>query len=149
MPPPIYCEGTKILHLTLKKKWFDMIASGEKKEEYREVKDYWVLRLLELKEPFSLPQFAITYNDIRPAYHFCKGYRGDRFSALEFLLNEMKCAAFKTFDIVRLTNGYGKDKPTMDVDFMGMRIGEAQPAWGGPGTAIIISLGKILSKSNF
>lgn len=35
----------KILHLTLKKKWFDMIASGEKKEEYREIKDYWTKRL--------------------------------------------------------------------------------------------------------
>lgn len=35
----------KILHLTLKKKWFDMIASGEKKEEYREVKRYWIQRL--------------------------------------------------------------------------------------------------------
>lgn len=34
------------LHLTLKKKWFDMIASGEKKEEYREDKDYWRRRLL-------------------------------------------------------------------------------------------------------
>jgi len=31
----------KILHLTLKKKWFDMIASGEKTEEYRELKPYW------------------------------------------------------------------------------------------------------------
>lgn len=35
----------KILHLTLKKKWFDMIASGEKKEEYRELKPYWKNRL--------------------------------------------------------------------------------------------------------
>ncbi len=34
----------KVLHLTLKKKWFDMIASGEKKEEYRELKDYWCKR---------------------------------------------------------------------------------------------------------
>lgn len=29
------------LHLNLKKKWFDMIASGEKKEEYRDIKPYW------------------------------------------------------------------------------------------------------------
>lgn len=29
------------LHLNLKKQWFDMIASGEKKEEYRETKPYW------------------------------------------------------------------------------------------------------------
>ena len=35
----------KILHLTLKKKWFDMIASGEKREEYREIKPYWNKRL--------------------------------------------------------------------------------------------------------
>ena len=32
------------LHLTLKKKWFDLILSGEKKEEYREIKDYWCKR---------------------------------------------------------------------------------------------------------
>ena len=30
-----------ILHLNLKKRWFDMIASGEKQEEYREIKPYW------------------------------------------------------------------------------------------------------------
>lgn len=36
----------KILHLTLKKKWFDMILSGEKKEEYREGKNYWQNRLV-------------------------------------------------------------------------------------------------------
>ena len=33
------------LHLTLIKKWFDKIASGEKKEEYRQVKPYWTNRL--------------------------------------------------------------------------------------------------------
>jgi len=35
----------KILHLTLKKKWFDMILSGKKDEEYRELKEYWATRL--------------------------------------------------------------------------------------------------------
>ena len=34
-----------VLRLTLKKKWYDMILSGEKKEEYREVKRYWIQRL--------------------------------------------------------------------------------------------------------
>ena len=28
----------RILRLVVKKKWFDMIASGDKKEEYRELK---------------------------------------------------------------------------------------------------------------
>jgi hypothetical protein len=35
----------KTLHLTLKKKWFDMIVLGIKKEEYRELKPYWINRL--------------------------------------------------------------------------------------------------------
>ena len=35
------------LHLVLKGKWYDMIESGEKTEEYREIKHYWVKRILE------------------------------------------------------------------------------------------------------
>ena len=31
----------KILHLNLKAKWYDMIESGIKKEEYREIKPFW------------------------------------------------------------------------------------------------------------
>ena len=34
------------LHLTIKKKWFDMILSGEKTEEYRDIKPYYHLRLI-------------------------------------------------------------------------------------------------------
>lgn len=34
----------RLLSLTLKKQWFDLIASGEKKEEYREIKPYWISR---------------------------------------------------------------------------------------------------------
>ena len=30
-----------ILHLNLTRKWFDMIKSGEKKEEYRAMSPYW------------------------------------------------------------------------------------------------------------
>jgi len=33
------------LNLTLHKKWFDQIASGEKRIEYRENKPYWNARL--------------------------------------------------------------------------------------------------------
>lgn len=33
-----------MLILPIKKKWFDMIKSGEKKEEYREIKPYWSKR---------------------------------------------------------------------------------------------------------
>lgn len=33
-----------MLTLPIKKKWFDMILSGEKKEEYREIKPYYMSR---------------------------------------------------------------------------------------------------------
>ena len=36
----------KILHATLEAKWFHMILSGIKKEEYRTIKPYWTNRLL-------------------------------------------------------------------------------------------------------
>ena len=35
------------LHLVLKGKWYDMIESGEKTEEYRETKQNWIKRILE------------------------------------------------------------------------------------------------------
>ena len=35
-----------ILDLSLTYHWFDMIASGEKKEEYREIKDFYRQRLV-------------------------------------------------------------------------------------------------------
>ena len=36
----------KILHATLEAKWFHMILSGIKKEEYQTIKPYWIKRLL-------------------------------------------------------------------------------------------------------
>lgn len=39
------CVGVKTLELTLKKEWYDMTESGEKPEEYRDIKPYWKKRL--------------------------------------------------------------------------------------------------------
>lgn len=38
-------KTTKVLHLTLLKKWFDLIATGEKKTEYRDFSPHWIPRL--------------------------------------------------------------------------------------------------------
>lgn len=38
---------SNILYLPLKKKWFNMIVSDIKKEEYREINDYWTKRLVD------------------------------------------------------------------------------------------------------
>lgn len=42
-------EVGKMLILPIKKRWFDMIRSGEKTEEYREIKPYWATRFTNAK----------------------------------------------------------------------------------------------------
>ncbi len=37
----------KVLHLVLRYKWYDMIAAGIKKEEYRRMTPYWIKRLVQ------------------------------------------------------------------------------------------------------
>ncbi len=55
------------LKLTIKKKWFDLIASGEKTVEYREYKPYWIARLLNKDGSFR------EYNEVlfRNGYSRC------------------------------------------------------------------------------
>ena len=38
-------ENCAVLHLPLKRKWYDMIASGKKREEYRDHSPYWTARI--------------------------------------------------------------------------------------------------------
>ena len=46
------------LHLVLIGKWYDMIESGEKTEEYRETKQYWLKRILGVSTP-GLPVLTL------------------------------------------------------------------------------------------
>ena len=45
----------KMIVLPIKKKWFDMILSGEKKEEYREIKPYYKTRF---KNAFEMHPYS-------------------------------------------------------------------------------------------
>ena len=47
------------LNLVLKSKWFDMIESGGKTEEYREVKPYWIRRFVMHLKPMSVVARAL------------------------------------------------------------------------------------------
>lgn len=59
-----------MLILPIKKKWFDMIKSGEKKEEYREIKPYWSRR-------FWNTGLSIWDPDAIQTVIFRNGYRKD------------------------------------------------------------------------
>lgn len=53
--------------LPIKRKWLDMIVSGEKKEEYREIKPYWTKRfenyyeIAKLNIELECPNFKEIY----------------------------------------------------------------------------------------
>ena len=53
----------RVLHLTLKKKWFDLILSGEKTEEYREIKPFWDVRLT---PEYDVIKFRNGYRKVAP-----------------------------------------------------------------------------------
>lgn len=71
----------KVLTLTVSKQWFDMIVAGEKTEEYRELKPYWIKRLT-INCEVAYDVAAETYCEkvlYRPYTHvlFINGYRKD------------------------------------------------------------------------
>lgn len=64
-----------MLVLPIKRKWFEMIANGEKKEEYREIKRYWITRfnnqgILSINNP-HIVLFRNGYGGNRPTLQ-CK-----------------------------------------------------------------------------
>lgn len=92
-----------MLVLPIKKKWFDMIASGDKEEEYREIKPYWTSRFMKALE---IPKSGIENA------HKLLARRG------------------KTKDIeVMFRNGYSKDSPVLFATVR-LSIGYGNPEWG-------------------
>lgn len=74
-----------MLTLPIKKKWFDMIKSGEKKEEYREIKSYYDNRF-KIYEPYLSDFESIIFRN---------GYRKDS--------PKIKCYCY-------ISKGYGREE---------------------------------------
>ena len=111
--------------IPIKKKWFDMILSGEKKEEYREFKPYWVRRLLGDKdakiEPYPIPTEPTFFE--KP----------------------------KDLETVTLINGYGHNRPRIIVELLNINANIPNPKWSPPDTKgywFVLKLGKIIEKQN-
>lgn len=88
-----YIEFPKtVLQLAVKEPWFSMIASGEKKEEYREIKDYWTKRFNGNKI-YTHVLFVNGYGANRPRVEkeiedICVGKPKEGWCPSEFLDNE-------------------------------------------------------------
>jgi hypothetical protein len=116
-----------VLCLTLKKKWFDMIASGEKKEEYREIKMYWWKRLVQCGECYK--NFEDSINDKLDTP------------------DNWKMIMSKTYDYVQFKNGYSKGAPTLLVECTGIKIDYAKKGWcpdGFKDKCFVIQLGNVV-----
>ena len=91
-----------MLTLPIKKKWFDMIKSGEKKEEYREIKPYYEKRF----EPY-IPDFG----------------------NMKMQHMEHGTAFWEVADEIIFRNGYSKNNPTIRCKIK-IRKGYGKPEWG-------------------
>ncbi|MEY4246323.1 MAG: hypothetical protein RLZZ245_3908 [Verrucomicrobiota bacterium] len=54
------CYALRVLRLTLKRQWFDMIASGEKREEYRE-QGKWIDSRVNANKEYDVVEFKNGY----------------------------------------------------------------------------------------
>lgn len=79
-------KENKTLHLVLKKRWWDMIESGEKKEEYRTISEYWTKRLVDRQylrsdamntyKPYKEVCFHLGYTNITMKFEILSINRG-------------------------------------------------------------------------
>lgn len=106
----------KTLNLTVKKRFFDMILSGEKTEEYREMKPFWVKRLA-LDGIIDHQSKTIRVNEFR------------YFDQIRFFNGP----------------NYSPTLPNFTIQCKGIRIGKGREEWGAePGvTYFILILGEI------
>ena len=95
--------------LTIKKKWFDMIRDGVKKEEYREIKPYYETRFQNL--------FGLVIMEVDDYYEILQG---------EDVPEEIRREPIQ--EIV-FRNGYSPNSPTI-IAKCRIRLGEGKKEWG-------------------
>lgn len=116
----------KTLHLNLKKKWFDMVLSGDKKEEYREIKDYWVSRFV-----------AAIWTDKLNSDSHKEAIKKGEYKRISW---------HDDYDTITFSNGYSKKRKQFVIEFKGIEINKGIERWGGKRNKkyFVINLGKII-----
>lgn len=96
-----------MLILPIKKKWFDMIASGEKKEEYREIKPYY-------NKCLGKAIIGFPFNEtIIENFESIRSYDESQFKIIEIIFR----------------NGYKADSPKIKCKCK-LNIGQGKKEWG-------------------
>ena len=100
------------LTLILKSKWYDMIARGEKLEEYREIKPYWIKRLC----------FSALTRECMEKQTECT----------ECFSNAAACDGYICYPFTHVRFCYGYTKRTMLREVESITYGYGKPEWGAP-----------------
>ena len=101
----------KVLTLTVSKQWFDMIVAGEKTEEYREIKPYWVARLFQ------------NNSNIVDVRNFASALAG-RTDLLKKYIAIIGKLEYKPYTHVLFINGYRKDSQRIEKEIVSITIGK-------------------------
>ena len=100
----------KVLTLTVSKQWFDMIVSGKKTEEYREIKSYWV------------PRLSRNNSNIVDVRHLALSLAG-RTDLLKKYIDAQRIV-LKQYTHVLFINGYLNGSPRIEKEIENITIGK-------------------------
>ena len=109
------------IKLVLKKKWYSKIASGEKIEEYRDLKPYYAKRLLATAgSDGNVAKLSTVESE-----WYMDG------THLDILKREMSAKkVLCPYKYVTFFLGYAKDRPKMTLPIVGVEIREGRKEWG-------------------
>lgn len=110
----------KVLTLSVKKEWFDKIVSNEKKEEYREIKPYWVARLFYNGACKLPPDVVRKLTSSIVKYGDTEQFEED---------NKDIVISFVPYTHVLFINGYGDDKPRVEKEIEWIDIDRPRKGW--------------------
>ena len=82
----------KVLKLTMCHKWYDMIESGEKQVEYREIKKHWVktLTLFPHFDSYAIQWFYVDFKHYDAVQFFRGAYLSEKLPNMTFELKNIK-----------------------------------------------------------
>jgi hypothetical protein len=112
----------KILQLPLKKEWYEMIESGVKTEEYREIKPHWIRRF------FRHPDGNKINNS--DAEYYARN--------IDILISAVHEGIIRYVNYTHTKFSYGYTKRTMTFGIDSFRIGKGKSEWGAPNEDVFI-----------
>jgi hypothetical protein len=102
----------KVLTVHLAELWYSMIVSGQKTEEYRVIKPYWVARLFQNNSNIIDVQYLAS--SLAGRTDLLKGY-----------IDAYRIVS-KPYTHVLFINGYRKDSPRIEKEIESITIGKPQ-----------------------